>query len=327
MTISVGNIVEHGARSLGKPVNKFLQDLEHFAKAAGESALSKTMQKDYGADSTIRCSWEFAAAVLDFLYSEIHNEKSGIAESDSFSKVRADCMNILTKHRATRYGSFANHVLPGSERAGRQSGLYALIRKDTGDGKIRQDLFVLDHTGQADKAGRTFGTLLTSDLISRGIWSMSPKVLTFISCGRKQNNATDFVTIEFALPDGRRDVLGGILCGTSTSDGWPVVVPVLAIKIPSAVSRGVLRTFCDRPDAQLRRDFSGRGTYKKNETVPPELRDILQSRAFSDERRYLAASDLLAPFQEIEHPEETFVLPSLRSFVDEQITKVPQASR
>jgi len=314
MTIRVGKVVEHAAKALAVSVDDFLRRLEVFATPPnGRSEFSKTMTKDYRVDSTIRCTWQFASAVLDFL----HENENELHDARSFEVVRRDCMEVLTQptHRIRRYGYFATDILPASERAVKVAGVYAVIRQDTGDGRMRQELLILDHDGSGEKTGRLLGTFVTPEILTRGIWTTSQDTLSFLGAGRRKNFSVSFVSLGFALPDDSLDILGGVLCGTSSIEGLPVILPLLAIKIPHAKSRRAWVEFCDWPDAKLRTSFEGCGLYKKD---PQELKSILDNFKLH-QSQILLARDLITPFRQLERPAASFVLPGINKFVRENL--------
>jgi hypothetical protein len=316
MAVKVGKIVEQAARAVGSGVEEFLHQIEIFATPPGsESEFSKTMTKDYGTNSKIRCTWQFASAVMDYL----HLHRSEIRDEGSFANVRRDCMEVLADsgHRLKRYGYFVTDILPTSERVENIAGAYALLRQDTGDGLMRQELLILHHGGGAEKAGRTLGTFITPDIVSRGVWTISEKTLAYFGCGRRRNFSVSMVTLEFALPQDSPDVFGGILCGTSSIEGEPVVLPLIAIKIPETTSKAGLQALCDQPDAQLRIGFADCGIYKKD---PPELKAVLDGFALDEKKRFMAARDLIIPLRGLGKPARSFILPGVRKFLQDNLS-------
>lgn len=317
MSIKIGRVVEHAARALGAPVDTFLKAIEEFGTPPnGRSEFSKTMSRDYVPGSDIRCTWQFASVVLDYL----DLRRLEVVDSDSYRLVYGDCMAVLKEgvHRSRRYSHFATDILPGSERATQLAGGYALIRQETGEkGRMRQELLVLDRAGPAERPARTLGTLITPEIITRGIWTASEKTLTYMGCGRKQNYSIGFVAMEFVWADDRRDLLAGILFGTSSIEGTPVVLPLLAIKLPEVISRSAWQVLCDRPDAELRREFGGCGRYKKE---PSELRDILDGFAIEKDTRVMAAGAMIAPLRALEKEPSSFILPGVSTFVAQNVT-------
>ncbi|MEJ0076837.1 MAG: hypothetical protein WDO17_15575 [Alphaproteobacteria bacterium] len=321
MSVKVGRVVEHAAKALGTPIAKFLENIEaSVTPPNSRSEFSKTMTRDYKPGSIIRCSWQFASAVLDYL----DEHRDDIADERSRLSAYDDCMSVLTDtvHRNKRYGFFATDILPASERASQFAGSYALVRQETGErGLIRQELLVLDHAGTAERPGRALGTLITPEIITRGIWAASDKTLTYMGWGRRQNYSIGFVAMEFVWPDDRRDLLAGILFGTSSIEGTPVVLPLLAVKLPEGVSRHAWQALCDRSDAELRREFEGCGRYKKQ---PADLREILDGFAIAKDTRVMTAAAMIAPLRALGKEPRSFILPGVREFAERNVVEPPE---
>jgi hypothetical protein len=316
MAIKVGKIVNAASQALDITADAFLHRIEVFATPRnGQSEFSKTMTKDYRSDSSIRCTWQFASAVLDFLY--VH--KKEIRDARSLASVERDCMEVLRQptHRVRRYSYFATDVLPASERAESLTGLYAVVRQDTGDGRMRQELLVLNRSGSADTKGRLLGTFVTPEIVTRGVWTTSQDTLSFTGAGRRKDFSVSIVTFGFALPDDSVDVLGGVLCGTSSIEGLPVLLPLLAFKIPGAYPPDALVEFCDQPDAKLRGALEASGRYKKD---PPELRSILDNFELH-KSRILGARDLVLPFRGLGKPAASYILPGIRKLAQANVAR------
>ena len=90
------------------------------------------------------------------------------------------------------------------------------------------------------------------------------------------------------------------------------MIPLLALKTPVGASRERLEEICDRPDAQLRTEFRGCGTYRKE---PPELTAILDRLVFDKTRRFMEAREFVQPFRELGRPAESFILSGVMEFV------------
>ena len=325
MTLYVGQVVLQASRALGVSAAQFLEAIRIFGTTPdSRSEFSKTMQRDYhpGAGKEIRCTWQFSAAVLDYL----DRHHSEIVDEESYRLVYRDCMRLITHqdHRNRRYAYFATDVLPGAERAHWFAGVYALIRQETGEkGRMRQEVLVLDHAGAIERPGRALGTLITPEIVTRGIWAASEKTLTYMGCGRREVYSIGFVSMEFVWPDDRRDLLAGILFGTSSIEGTPVVLPVLAVKLEISASRLALQALCDRPDAELRRLFGQAGRYQDE---PAELRAILDGFAIQKETRVMTAAAMISPLRALTNEPGTFILPGIRDFIDQHATEPTEDS-
>lgn len=293
MGIKVGAVVDSSAKALGLTTEEFLEGIEALTTPPkARSEFSKRMTIDYTAKSQIRCSWQFASAVLDYLYLHHHE----VRDSESLKVARRDCMKVLTdaKHRLKRFSYFATDILPASGEIDSLVGAYAIVRHDTGDDQMRQDLLILQHSGTAEKAGRTLATYLTPHVVVRGVWGISENTLFITGYVRREDFAFSIATLEFALPADTRQAFGGILCGTSSIEGYPVVLPLLAIQIPGGDSRERLQTLCDRPDARLRTEFTSCGAYAKE---PEELKAILDSIVLNSKKRFVEARDFVLPLR------------------------------
>ncbi|MEA2821187.1 MAG: hypothetical protein QOJ86_3191 [Bradyrhizobium sp.] len=310
--VRVGPVVGRAAKALGMKTPEFLKAIEAFARLpGGDTEFSKTMAKDYHAESKIKCSWQFASAVLDYL--SVH--KSEIVDDAAFREGQAACVAVLTdsNHRLKRYGYFVTDILPRTATLDDLSGPYAVVRRDTGDSRLRQELLILHHSGSAEKAGRTLATLITPEIVSRGIWGVSSNTLYVAAFGRRMDLSGGVVAVECALPEDSHDVFGGILLGKSSIEGVPVVLPLLAIKVPSVVSRGKLQALCDASDAHLRATFTGRGAYSEE---PKDLAMVLDSFTLNKDKRLMEPRDLVRPLRALGRPLAEYILPGIIKFLD-----------
>ena len=329
MTITVGTVVNHAAKALGLSVREFLERIQEAVTPPNRPGeFSKTMVKDYTAKPGTRCSWQFASAVLDYLYLQ----RDRVQDSVSFEAARRASMDILTdrKHRPKRYDYFATDVLPGvAGEIDSLVGAYAIVRSDTGDDRrLRQDLLILQHGGTAEKTGRTLAMFLTPHLVARGVWGISENTLFVIGYLRREDFSFSFVTLQFALPTDRREAFGGILCGTSSIEGLPVTLPLLALRLPLSNIRQKLQILCDRPDAQLRTEFVDCGAYLQD-PEPQDLKDILNKIVLNSEKRIVEAKDFVGPLRTLRSPPQSFILPGLTNFVtaDSEGTKGATGTR
>lgn len=255
----VGSIVADVVAALGgdATAESVLKAIATYGQHADteDSEPSRATILGYAEDPDTQCNYSFACLILDFL----HDQK--IEDTAALERAQNVCLSVLQSAR-TRQVRFERP--PGSDPGtvlGLQDGIgvYIAVRRDTGDGSLRQELLLLDRQGKADS--KSYATYITPEVVYRGTWGMSHNALYCSTHGARADFRRDvaFFTIARDLSARRSQpsIMCGILSGLSTKEFLPVAIPILFIKLGRSSLPDAFGKIGDLNDAVLRREFRG----------------------------------------------------------------------
>lgn len=275
-SMTVGKILAKAAEAIGCSVRELLEKLAEFARpeSGHDSEPSRETLLSYAHAMETRAAWRFAAIVVDYLSDQQRSITNEAARADAANL----CLQVLSdsRHRANR---FERPVLSHHDKAmvaRRWAGAFALIRIDTSDLRMRQDLLVLTAEGKSSKATvprvpKTYATYVSSTSVCRGSWMIGDDTLVASLHGFRIGYASEIATFGFGLQR-NNNLLWGVMLGISTNSKYPGIVPAVAIRVPPTVCTRSLVEIGNDGDEILRSYF--RGNRDVMESVEP-LNDVL----------------------------------------------------
>jgi hypothetical protein len=204
----------------------------------------------------------FASLVLDYIdtYPPPSDEHSNHAKEQVIRWCREAIRSPSARHQ--RYAGPLRSDAASVSSIDKIKAVYGVIRHDTGDAHLLQDLLILEHVSKGDSG--TYATLVTPEVICRGSWCLLKHTIHVTMSGRRVNFRGDAVTFEFARDVNETRILGGVLLGPSSDMSLPALVPVVAIRIPDADVHSNIYALGDENDACLR------NLYKSLKTKMPK---------------------------------------------------------
>jgi hypothetical protein len=220
---------------------------------------------------------KFAHLVLNYLDGRrpgrrLAEPPESVTRAKSWRDARAICKSVLRKERNRRYEGMPGSD-PGSQAILSQIvGAYALCRQETSDQKYRQELVILQNVATT-KAPRCHCTYVSENVVTRGEWMLVGNVVYCSMSGTRLDNTYEIggMYLSHLASD---ELLSGFLAGAGTDSKIPVVMPVVAVKIPGA-DRGIL-DIGDLGDEAILRRF--RDVKADLTVVSAKLHEILSSQ-------------------------------------------------
>lgn len=262
MKPTAAGLVEDLAKVLGVEASALLQEIADYARPreGGHSDPSEQTIKGYLEKPSTKCNFRFAALLLDFL--DDRQVAPHLLNDSGLSQVRSLCKDVLRDDREARYGRVLLHDSAADDKRKIADGCYVLIRLETRNKIIRQELLVLSREARSSLA-----TYISPEFIGRGRWGVTGSAVCCTVYGRREERRTDFVT--YALDGVGRIPLVGILSGLSSAEAKPVTLIVCAIQIPKSAVAERMHLIGDQNDASIRRRFP-------NVTIPVDTQVALQ---------------------------------------------------
>ena len=254
--LEVGAIVGGAAKAVGLSGEAMLGRIAELAepREGGHSDPTKETILAYGRAPRTRCNYRFASLVLEFLHAAVID---GLAvDQMALRQVRELCRSVL-RDRSVRGKRFERPAVsdPSSVRLIKGTiGAYVIIRRETGDRNLRQELLILSREGRGHL--RTYATFVSPEVVCRGVWSVVQNTLCCSMHGQRKGHQGDIVNLHMARDlqgaSHASAILGGVLTGISSLEFLPTVLPVIGIKLPERDVSSALYHLGDECDAELR---------------------------------------------------------------------------
>jgi hypothetical protein len=293
LEITVHPVIEAAVEAYGLGSTRdFLEAVARFGRPEGGDS-------EPGRDAILRyekkdraLSESFALLMLDYL--DTHPE---VKNSSAQAVVRKKCREVTRTKNAR---SHRHNNPPRTDPASVSfipsiKGVYAIIRPDTGEPFLLQDILVLDHVAKGD--GGNFATLLSPRVVSRGTWCVMKHTIHSTMAGHRAQFSGDIVTFGLARGEGDNRLFGGVLLGASTDYFLPVIVPVIAIKISDNALHPNFYKLGNENDARLMQLYSKLETKMKEmeegevEIIKSALRLVLPVGETEENRRKIGMAN------------------------------------
>lgn len=223
---NVGPIIDGLAKIVGDKRLDLLREIADFVElraGGGDGELTRDTILHYDEAPDTACNYRFAALLLDYLDMKV---ESAVPEMAS---LRLICRNVLSRNRVARYSRIQLVQAP-SYHLDNAAGTYVLLRRETNNNQLRQEVLVLSREGKV----ANLATYISPEFIARGQWGVIGNNLCCNVYGQRENGRTDFVTHVLDGVDKLPLPLFGVLCGLASSSIIPVTMLVCAIKVPKS---------------------------------------------------------------------------------------------
>ena len=311
-TVQVRELLATVRVALGLEANpsKLLKDLAAFAAPEG-GASTPSRQTIVRSDNTNReCGFVFANLMLEFL----QTRRSALRNEEAFLNAEAMCQTVIVSTDIKRRHEIAVGSDPrGAGRIEKMMGVYALVRRDTGDHRLRQELLVLTRKNLGGDGG-TLATYISPECVCRGTWGVIGNTLYCRMHGYRPGYKLDLVHVELALDDRDTGLLAGVISGIGSLVSMPTVMLFVGIRIATSVAKHS-STSWEASDPILRAKFSAIEWSMDKHELSSLVADALQ-HTFHAEGGIIDPTTMTAKLRRLIASPEACILPSLSKFVE-----------
>jgi hypothetical protein len=306
--ITVGRLADVAAKSISiRSRRDFLKEIETFAK--DYPGLTSEAIRGYNDKPGTLCNWRFVELVLAFL----HSAEVEVQDKNALAETQRLCHGVLSEPhvRQQRYERPAASDPASLSHLRDIVGAYALIRRDSGSSEphLRQELLILGHEGKGN--AKTYATYISPDAVCRGSWCIVQNSVCIMMHGYRAGFRTDTINLHLARNLDHRPVMSGILAGIASLETFPVILPVVLVKIPSRYIDDHLYMIGDHDDARIRSAFA-KINYRMESGSP--IYDIINSHSFDQPGGFIVRHEITAKVGEKYSKPASLLLPDLLSF-------------
>jgi hypothetical protein len=161
-------------------------------------------------------------------YLDDHQVRS-VPDREAYEQARSLCHAVIwRKGKSTPF----EELMPTDPHRGDVMeafcGAYVVLRRETGDQRIVQELLLLEKEGQQGVA-----LLIQDQCVHRGSWGVMRNTIAVLTVGSNSSNAYDTISIHLGFGEVQTQKFCGVLSGIGTNDGFPVTMPIAAMRFRS----------------------------------------------------------------------------------------------
>lgn len=224
-SMAAGELIATAAAALGMTETVFVRESTAWSHQHGREGFKKrTSLTAYLRDRGTKTDADLALYVLSFLQSsKIQDEAHNMAAQQM-------CRDVLQTSKALRERYHRQHPARGDAegRLNAYCGAYAIVREETSNNALIQELLVVEVVDQAT----TIATHVSKLAVYRGTAQLANHCLAVDMIGFRPQHVVDLLKMMLITDNpAERRILGGTLMGLQTTSLFPILMPIIAIRL------------------------------------------------------------------------------------------------